>query len=184
VLFFTGHMTQMGKKNLTLFQTLRKEKAARAKAAGNTKVPNLQESLVDVHVHCGTKRKAELPARPGRGKDVKKVRATLLGSGSSSGTKGLEAGLIELPEMTVRKDIEINMSKTLINSIDSMEPNHLVTTMVEFSSKALILGRRVGSLYQWELKEGNRDTLAEFQGKVDKFAEEKEAWEKEREEWK
>jgi len=41
VLLFTGHMVQMGKKNVTLFQTLRKEKATRAKAAGNTKVPNL-----------------------------------------------------------------------------------------------------------------------------------------------
>jgi len=41
VLLFTGHMAQMGKKNLTLFQTLRKEKAAKAKANGGTKVPNL-----------------------------------------------------------------------------------------------------------------------------------------------
>jgi len=55
-LLFTGHMAQMGKKNLTLFQTLRKEKAARAKAVGNTEVPNLQESWVDVHVHGGAKR--------------------------------------------------------------------------------------------------------------------------------
>jgi len=62
-------------KNLTLFQTLRKEKAARAKAIGNTEVSNLQDSLVDVHVHGRTKRKAELPARPGKGKDMKKVRA-------------------------------------------------------------------------------------------------------------
>jgi len=139
---------------------------------------------VDVHVHGGTKRKAELPARPGRAKDVKKVRAALLGPGSSSGIKGPEAGLIELPKMTIRKDIEINMSETLINSIDNMEPNHLVRTMVEFSSKALILGHRVGSLYQRDLKEGNWDRLAELQGKVDKFAEEKEAWEKEKEEWK
>ena len=91
-------------------------------------------------MHGGTKRKAELPASPGRGKDVKKVRAALLGSGSSSGAKGPKARLIELPETTVRKDIEINMSETLINSIDSMESNHLVRTMVEFSSKALILG--------------------------------------------
>jgi len=61
-------MAQLGKKNLTLFQTLRKEKAVKAKAAGNTMVPNLQDSLVDVHVHGGTKRKAELPIRPGKGK--------------------------------------------------------------------------------------------------------------------
>ena len=74
------------------------------------------------------------------------MRAALLGPGSSSCAKGLEAGLIQLPEMTVRKDIEINMPETLINSIDSIEPNHMVRTMVEFSSKALILGLRVGSL--------------------------------------
>jgi len=130
------------------------------------------------------KRKAELLTRPGRGKDVKKVRATLLGSVSSAGGKGPKAGLIELPETVVRRDIEISVSDTLINSIDSMDPNALVRVMVEFNSKALILGRRVGSLYQRELKEGNRANLEELQGQVDKHAEEKEAWEKEREEWK
>ncbi|QCD95932.1 hypothetical protein DEO72_LG6g630 [Vigna unguiculata] len=136
-----GHMPQVGKKNLTLFQTLRKEKVTRAKVVEKIEVPNLQESLVEVHVHGGTKRKVELPARLGRGKDVKKVWAALLGPRSSSGAKGPEAGLIELPKTTVRKDIEMNMPETLINSIDSMKPNHLVRTMVEFSSKALILGR-------------------------------------------
>ncbi|QCE04132.1 hypothetical protein DEO72_LG8g2165 [Vigna unguiculata] len=83
------HMAQLGKKNLTLFQTLRKEKVARARAVWSTEVPNLQESLVEVHVHGGTKRKVELSAKPDRGKDVKKVRATL-----STGGKGPEACLI------------------------------------------------------------------------------------------
>ncbi|QCD86856.1 hypothetical protein DEO72_LG3g1384 [Vigna unguiculata] len=59
-----GHMAQSGKKNLALFQSLRKEMAAKAKAAGKANVPNLQESVVEVHVHGGTKRKAELPPRP------------------------------------------------------------------------------------------------------------------------
>jgi len=68
--FNAGHMAQAGKKNLTLFQALRKEKAVKAKVARNTEVPNLQESLVEVDVHGGTKRKAKLSARPGRGKDV------------------------------------------------------------------------------------------------------------------
>ncbi|QCD79681.1 hypothetical protein DEO72_LG1g3328 [Vigna unguiculata] len=92
--------------------------AAKAKTTGNTDVPNLQESLVEVHVHGNTKRKAELPARPDKGKDVKKARAALLGAGSSSGTKGPESGLIELPETSVRKDIAINLPETIINSID------------------------------------------------------------------
>ena len=81
-----------------------------------------------------------MPARPGKGKDVKKVHAALLGSGSFASGKGPEAGLIELSETVVWRDIEINMSETLINSIDSMEPNALVRAMVEFNSKALILG--------------------------------------------
>ena len=76
------------------------------------------------------------------------------------------------------------MLETLINSIDSMESDHLVMTMVEFSSKALILGHRVGSLYRRKLKEGNHEKLEELQGKVDKFAKEKATWKKEREEWK
>ena len=173
----------MGKKNLTLFQTLRKEKAAKAKGTGSTKVPNPHGSLVDVHVHGGTKRKAELPARPGKGKDVKKVRVVLMGPGSSSGVKGPDARLIELPETTVRKDIEINMPESLIDSIDNMEPNALVKVMVEFSSKTLILSWRVGSLYQRELKEGSRTNVDELQEKVDKYAEEKEAWKKENKEW-
>jgi len=81
-------MAQLGKKNLTLFQTLRKEKVVKAKAAGNIEIPNLQVSLVDVHVHGGTKRKAELPTRPSKGKEVKKVRAVVMGAGSASGVKG------------------------------------------------------------------------------------------------
>ena len=36
MLWVVGHMAQMGKKNLTLFQALRKEKAAKARAAGST----------------------------------------------------------------------------------------------------------------------------------------------------
>jgi len=176
-------MTQAGKKNLTLFQAPRKEKAVKAKATGNTEVPTLQESLVEVHVHGGTKRKAKLLTRLGKGKDVKKVRAALLGQGSSSGAKGPEAGLIELPETFVRKDIEINMPEILINSIDSVEPDHLVRTMVEFGSKALILSHRVGSLYHREVNEGNREKLEDLQEKVDKFAEERAAWKKEREGW-
>jgi len=176
-------MAQLGKKNLTLFQAFRKEKAVKAKVVGNTVVPNLQDSLVDIHVHGGTKRKVELPIRAGKGKDVKKMRAAVMGPGSTSGVKGPEAGLIELPETTVRKDIEINVSESLINSIDNMEPRALVKAMVEFSSKTLLLSRRVGSLYERELKEGNRTKVEELQEKVDKHDEEKEAWKKEKEEW-
>jgi len=157
--------------------------AAKAKTAGNTDVPNLQESLVKVHVHGGTKRKAELPARPGKGNDLKKVRVALLGLGSSSGDKGPKSGLIELPETSVRKDIDINLPETVINSIDNTESDHLVRTMVEFGSKALILSRRVGSLYRREVKEGNWEKVEELQEKVYKFAEARAAWKKEKESW-
>ena len=141
---------QLGKKNLALFQSLRKEMATKAKAAGKVDVPNLQESVVKVHVHGGTKRKAELPPRAGKGKDVKKVRAVLLGAwsasgaGSAGGEKGPESGLIELPEISVRKDIAINLLDTIINSIDDMEADHIVRTMVEFGSKAAVWGPYIG----------------------------------------
>jgi len=115
-------MAQAGKKNLMFFQALRKEKAVKAKVAGNTEVPNLQESLVEMHVHGGTKRKDELPARPGKGKDVKKVRAALLGQGSSSGAKGPKAGLIELPKTAVRNDIAINLPEIVDESLFSSIP--------------------------------------------------------------
>jgi len=128
-------MAQSGKKNLALFQTLRKEMAAKAKVAGKTDVPNLQESVVEVHVHGGTKRKVELPPRPGKGKDVKKVRAALLGTGLNSGEKGPEAGLIELPEISVRKDISITLLDTIVNSIDNMDAEHIVRTMVELEAR-------------------------------------------------
>jgi len=175
-------MAQSGKKNLALFQTLRKEMAAKAKAAGKADVPNLQESVVEVHVHGGTKRKVELPPRPGKGKDVKKIRAALLGTasgaGSASGEKGPEARLIELPEISVRKDISITLPDTVVNSIDNMDAEHIVRIMVEFGSKALVLSRRVGSLYRREVKE-----VGELQGKVDKLEEEKAALEKAKEGW-
>jgi len=135
-----------------------------------------------VHVHGGTKRKAELLPRPGKGKDVKKIRAALLGmasgAGSASGEKGPEAELIELPEISVRKDMSIDLPDTVVNSIDNMDVDHIVRTMVEFGSKALVLSRRVGSLYRKEVKE-----VGELQGKVDKLEEEKAALEKEKEGW-
>jgi len=163
--------------------------AAKAKAAGKTDVPNLQESVVEVHVHGGTKRKAELPPRPGKGKDVKRAREVLLGTGSASGAglaseeKGPESGLIELPEISVRKDIAINLPDTIINSIDNMEADHIVRTIVEFGSKVLILSRRVGSLYRREVKEGGQEKVEELQGKVNKLEEEKAALEKAKESW-
>ena len=156
--------------------------AAKAKAAGKANVPNLQESVVEVHVHGGTKRKAELPPRPGKGKDVKKIRATLLGTASgaglASGEKGREAGLIELLEISVRKDISISLPNTVVNSIDNMDADHIVITMVEFGSKALVLSPHVGSLYRREVKE-----VGELQGKVDKLEEETATLEKEKKGW-
>ena len=71
---------------------------------------------------------------------MKKVRVALLGSGSSSGENGPKAGLIELLETIVRRDIEINLSETIVNSIDIMELNALVKAVVEFSNMTLILG--------------------------------------------
>ena len=138
---------------------------------------------------AGTKRKAELPPRPGKVKDVKKVKATLLragpvsGAGSASGVKEPESDLIELSEISVNKDIVINLLDTIINSIDGMEADHIVRTMVEFGSKALILSCRVGSLYRREVKKGGREKVEELQEKVDKFEEERAAWKKERESW-
>jgi len=96
------------------------------------------------------------------------VRAALLeagsvsGAGSASEAKGPESGLIELPEISVRKDIAINLPDTIINSIDGMEANHIVRTMVEFGSKALILSRRVGYLYRREVKEEGREKVEEL----------------------
>ena len=67
----------------------------------------------------------------------------------------------------MRNDIAINLPETII--------------MVEFGSKALILSRRVGSLYRREVKEGGREKVEELQGKVDKLEEEKVVLEKEKE---
>jgi len=64
-------MAQLGKKNLSLFKALRKEQAEKAKNVENTDVPNLQEPLVEVHVHRGSKRKATMLAKQGVGKDLK-----------------------------------------------------------------------------------------------------------------
>jgi len=41
-------MTQLGKKNLSLFQSLRKELTEKSKNAGDTEVPNMQDPLVEV----------------------------------------------------------------------------------------------------------------------------------------
>jgi len=62
----------------------------------------------------------------------------------------------------VRKDISITLPDTILNSIDGMDADHLVRTMVDFGSKALVLSRRVGSLYRREVKEGGREKMEEL----------------------
>jgi len=49
---------------------------------------------VEVHVHGGSKRKAEVPTKQDGGKNVKKVRVALLGRRSLSGVTKPEARLI------------------------------------------------------------------------------------------
>jgi len=75
---------------------------------------------------------------------MKWVRVELLGPTSTIEIKKLEDCLIELPETSVRRDIDINLAEAVISSIDNMEPNAMVKVMLEFNSKALILGRMVG----------------------------------------
>ncbi|QCD78751.1 hypothetical protein DEO72_LG1g2387 [Vigna unguiculata] len=87
-----------------------------------------------------------MPTKQGVGKDLKRVRATLIGSGSTSRVKKPEVSLIELLETTVCRDIEISLAESLVSSIDNMEPNSMIKAMLEFNSKALILGRRMGTL--------------------------------------
>ena len=84
-----------------------------------------------------------MPAKKGGGKDMKRVRDVLLGLGSSSSVTKPEVGLIELLETIVQRDIDINLSKSLANSIDNVELNTMVKAMLEFSSIALILGHMV-----------------------------------------
>ena len=62
----------------------------------------------------------------------------------------------------MRKDISITLPDTILNSIDGMDADHLVRTMVDFGSKALVLSRRVGSLYRREVKEGGREKMEEL----------------------
>jgi len=83
----------------------------------------------------------------------------------------------------VRKDISITLPDTVVNSIDNMDAEHIMRTMVEFGSKALVLSRRVRSLYRREVKEGGWEKVEELQGKVDKLEEEKAALEKAKESW-
>lgn len=87
----------------------------------------------------------------------------------------------------MRCDIEISLLESLVSFIDNMEPNSMIKVMLEFNSKALILGRRVGTLLQREIKEGGQAKVEEVQEELKvqatKHAKEKAAWEKEREEW-
>lgn len=104
-----------------------------------------------------------IPVQKGVGKDLKKVKAEFLGPGFTSGTKKPKACLIELLETTVRRDIDIHFSESMISSMDNMKPNAMIKTMLEFNNKALILGHRVGTLLWRELKEGGKAKVEELQ---------------------
>ena len=142
--------------------------------------------MVEVRVHGGSKRKAPIPIQQGIGKDLKKVRSVLLEPKSTSGTKKPKSCLIELSEATIRRDIDIHLPESVISSMDNMEPNAMIKAMLEFNNKALILGRRVGTLLQKELKEGGRVKVQKLQEELTtqaaKHEEKKATWEKEWEE--
>jgi len=99
---------------------------------------------VEVRVHGGSKTKASVPVQKGVGKDMKRVRTKLLGLSSTSRIKTHEACLIELLEIYVHRDIGMNLGEVMISSIDNMKLNAMVKAMLEFNSKALILGQTVG----------------------------------------
>jgi len=61
------------------------------------------------------------------------------------------------------RDIEISLAESLVSSTDNMEPNSMIKAMLEFHSKALILGRKVDTLLQREIKEGGRAKVEELQ---------------------
>jgi len=75
----------------------------------------------------------------------------------------------------------------MVTFMDNMEPTAMIKTMLEFNSKALILGRKVGTLLHKELKEGGRAKVEELQeelkAQATKYEEEKAACEEERKEW-
>ncbi|QCD97125.1 hypothetical protein DEO72_LG6g1835 [Vigna unguiculata] len=89
-------------------------------------------------------------------------------------------------ESTVRYDIEISLDEVVLSSLDNMELNALVRAMVEFNSKTLILGRRVGSMLQKEVKEGGKAKVEQVSEEMKalqaKYEKEKAVWDKEREE--
>jgi len=89
---YVGHMAQQGKKTLSLFKSLKKELVEEAKKVGHFKVWNMKEPFVEFQVQDGTKRKAMVPVQKRVGKDVKKVRAELLGPGSSTTVKKPKSG--------------------------------------------------------------------------------------------
>jgi len=93
-----------------------------------------------------------VPTQKGVGKEMKKIRIELLGPNSSSGSKRVEVRLLERSETSVRRDIEINLNKEVMKSLDNMEPNVVIRVLVEFSGKMLMFSCRVGGLLQKELK--------------------------------
>jgi len=66
--------------------------------------------------------------------------------------------------------------------MDNMEPNVMIKTMLKFNSKVVILGCRVGTLLQKELKGGGKAKVEELREELKiqlaKHEEEKAAWEK------
>jgi len=46
----------------------------------------------------------------------------------------------------VHCDIDTHLPKSVISYMDNMEPNAMIKTILEFNTKALFMGRRVGTL--------------------------------------
>jgi len=105
-----------------MFQNLRHQLVEVAQKSGDLDVPNLTKALVDIHQLSNEKKKGELVARRGVGNERMKLRVEFLGRERSLafGSKCLEFGTLEKPELNVCKDIEINVDEEV------MEPNVVI----------------------------------------------------------
>ncbi|QCD93702.1 hypothetical protein DEO72_LG5g1778 [Vigna unguiculata] len=143
-----------------LFAKIRDQLAASSKGEGSSKAPALAGPVVET-VRPAAKRPAVSKLK-GVGKDRKRLRALAKTGGvAPGGTNNPDLGDFEKAKVQMRKGVEIKLTDPEVALVEAADPGLMMRTCNEYTSRGLVLGRRLSAMMQEEIAAGDKKKLAD-----------------------
>ena len=160
---FAGVMAHYAKKagaSEDLFAKIRDQLATSSKGEGSSKAAALVGPVVET-VHPATKRPAVSKLK-GVGKDRKRLRALAKTGGvAPGGTNNPDLGGFEKEKVQMRKGVAIKLTDPEVALVEAADPGLIMRAWNEYTSRGLVLGRRLSAMLQEEIAAGDKKKLAD-----------------------